>query len=326
MLKEEVLMLAEQNHIQLTESQLRRYIQYGLIITTKISQGKGQGVTTLFPNNTIEIVKEIEKGKSNGFAVRELIYYLFTKGFLVDFKKFKKSLLNDIESMLEGFEVLLEKTQDRLDRKFIIEEIALEKIPKLEPGRPSTNRLVSLDNKKKIEENKIQSILNLIEEIFNTGKVSPETSVREVYNFKLPDDTAVLSDQMVLIGTTQNRAENFFRLLKVIDSKGNELHLITNRFDLSAEEISEMYKSRWAIELFFKWIKQHLSIKKFYGQSEWAIHNQVFIALIVFCLHVLVQIETKSKRKTLQISRYLRAALWKPANIWLQKIEGKAIP
>ncbi len=55
---------------------------------------------------------------------------------------------------------------------------------------------------------------------------------------------------MVLIGTTQNRAENYFRLLKVMDSKGNELHLITNRFDLSAEEISEMYKSRWAIELF----------------------------------------------------------------------------
>ncbi|MED4451233.1 IS4 family transposase, partial [Cytobacillus firmus] len=56
------------------------------------------------------------------------------------------------------------------------------------------------------------------------------------------------------------------------------------------------------------------------------IQNQVFIALIVFCLHVLVQIETRSKRKTLQISRYLRVALWKPAHIWLRKIEGKAIP
>jgi hypothetical protein len=75
-----------------------------------------------------------------------------------------------------------------------------------------------------------------------------------------------------------------------------------------------------------KFQKQHLSIKKFYGQSEWAIQNQVFIALIVFCLHVLAQIETRSKRKTLQISRYLRAALWKPANIWIRKIEGSSIP
>ena len=161
---------------------------------------------------------------------------------------------------------------------------------------------------------------------FFLSRLRKNAVVHAVYDFKLPDHTAVLSDQMVLIGTTQNRAENYFRLIKVIDSKGNELHLITNRFDLRAEEISEMYKSRWAIELFFKWIKQHLSIKKFYGQSEWAIHNQVFIALIVFCLHVLVQIETKSKRKTLQISRYLRAALWKPAHIWLRKIEEKAIP
>lgn len=147
--------------------------------------------------------------------------------------------------------------------------------------------------------------------------------IRVVDNFKLPEDSSVLSDQMVLIGTTQNRAENYFRLIKVVDSKGNVLLLVTNRFDLSAEEISEMYKSRWAIELFFKWIKQHLKIKRFYGQSESAIHNQVFIALIVFCLNVLAQIETKSKRSILQISRYLRAALWKPDYIWLRKIEGK---
>jgi hypothetical protein len=48
--------------------------------------------------------------------------------------------------------------------------------------------------------------------------------------------------------------------------------------------------------------------------------------LIVYCLHVLVQIETKSKRKTLQIRRYLRAALWKQAHIWLRRIEETATP
>ncbi|MEH7459814.1 IS4 family transposase, partial [Bacillus sp. JJ1127] len=79
-------------------------------------------------------------------------------------------------------------------------------------------------------------------------------------------------------------------------------------------------------QLFFKWIKQHLHIKKFYGHSKWAIHNQVFIALIVYCLHVLAQTKTKSKRKILQISRYLKAVLWKSAHIWIRKIQGKVVP
>lgn len=71
--------------------------------------------------------------------------------------------------------------------------------------------------------------------------------IREIYDFTIPEGFSVLSDQMVLIGTTQNRTENFFRLLKVVDSKGNMLHLLTNRFDLEPEEISNMYKLRWGI-------------------------------------------------------------------------------
>ena len=161
---------------------------------------------------------------------------------------------------------------------------------------------------------------------FFVSRLRKNAVTRVLEPFKLPEDSAVLSDEMILIGTTQNRAENAFRLIKVLDSKGNELHLITNRFDLSADEIAELYKSRWAIELFFKWMKQHLNIKKFYGQSEQAVHNQVYIAMIVYCLNVLAQLHTNSSRTYLQISRYLKADPWKPAHIWLRKIEGNAIP
>ena len=104
---------------------------------------------------------------------------------------------------------------------------------------------------------------------FFLTRLKKNAVIREIHDFKIQADSNVLSDQMVLIGTTTNRAENYFRVLKVKDSKGNELQLITNRFDLEPDEISDMYKSRWAIELFFKWIKQHLNIKKFYRQSEW---------------------------------------------------------
>ena len=144
--------------------------------------------------------------------------------------------------------------------------------------------------------------------------------------FSLPANSTVLSDEMIVIGTTQNRTENVFRKIRILDSKNNELTLLTNRFDLSADEIAEIYKSRWAIELFFKWMKQHLSIKKFYGHSEQAVHNQVYIAMIVYCLNVLAQIHTKSHRTYLQISRYLKASLWKPARIWIRKIKGKGVP
>jgi len=161
---------------------------------------------------------------------------------------------------------------------------------------------------------------------FFVSRLRKNAVIRVLEPIKVPKDSSVLSDDMILIGTTQNRAENTFRLIKVLDSKGNELHLITNRFDLSADEIAELYKSRWAIELFFKWMKQHLNIKKFYGKSEQAVHNQVYIAMIVYCLNVLAQLNTNSSRSYLQMSRWLKADPWKSAHLWIRKIEGKAIP
>ena len=161
---------------------------------------------------------------------------------------------------------------------------------------------------------------------FFVSRLRKNAVTRVTEQFELPEESLVLSDEMVLIGTTQNRAENVFRLIKVLDSKGNELHLITNRFDVSADEIAQIYKSRWAIELFFKWLKQHLNIKKFYAQSEQGVHNQVYIAMIVYCLHVLAQLDTNSSRTYLQISRLLKAAPWKSAHLWTRKIAGKAVP
>src|SRR5699024_4374403 len=161
---------------------------------------------------------------------------------------------------------------------------------------------------------------------FFVSRLRKNAVVRVLDTFSLPTDSKVLSDEMVVIGTTQNRAENMFRRLKLFDTKGNELTLITNRFDLDADEIAEIYRSRWAIELFFKWMKQHLSIKKFYGHSEQAVHNQIYIAMMVYCLNVLAKLSTSSERTYLQISRFLKASLWKPAYIWIRKIQGRGVP
>lgn len=112
-------------------------------------------------------------------------------------------------------------------------------------------------------------------------------------------------------------------MVQTEDSEGNLLFLITNRFDLSCDEISEMYRSRWAIETFFKWMKQHLRIKHFHGLSDRAVHNQLWIALIAFCFLLLGKLETKVSHSLLQLSRWLTSLLWQPYAEWLLRMKQK---
>ena len=74
---------------------------------------------------------------------------------------------------------------------------------------------------------------------------------------------------------------------------------LSNNFELSAEVIADLYKCRWQIELFFKWIKQHLRIKAFYGTSENAVKTQIWIAISVYVLIALVK-----KKLNLDITLY----------------------
>ena len=157
--------------------------------------------------------------------------------------------------------------------------------------------------------------------IFFVTRLKKNAVIRPIYSFRLPPDSKVLSDEMVHIGTPQKRMENVLRLIHTVDSEGNKLAIVTNRFDLNADEIGEMYRKRWAIETFFKWMKQHVRIKSFYGTSERAVMNQVWIALIAFCLLVLVKQETGSSHPLLQLYRWLKVLLWKPFDMWLNRIE-----
>lgn len=161
---------------------------------------------------------------------------------------------------------------------------------------------------------------------FFVSRLKKNAVTREIDSFDVGEESNILSDKMVWIGTPQKRAENAFRVVEVEDEHGKVLRLITNRFDISAKEVSEIYRSRWEIELFFKWLKQHVKIKNFYGLSETAVKNQVYTALIVYCLHVIIQLETDSTRKILQISRWLKRLLWKPSRQWVRRLEGRSVP
>ena len=80
------------------------------------------------------------------------------------------------------------------------------------------------------------------------------------------------------------------RLVKFYDEEqGREFTFLTNAFHLTAPKIANLYKNRWQIELFFKWLKQHLKIKKFWGTTENAVRIQISSAIIAYCLVAIVQ-------------------------------------
>ncbi len=101
------------------------------------------------------------------------------------------------------------------------------------------------------------------------------------------------------IYTRRDYPERLRRIRFKDPETGKTLVFITNNFVLPAATICALYKSRWQVELFFKWIKQHLRIKKFYGTSENAVKTQIWIAVSVYVLVAIIK-----KRLDLDASLY----------------------
>jgi hypothetical protein len=121
----------------------------------------------------------------------------------------------------------------------------------------------------------------------------------------------ILTHKKVILGSTNARMSNPVWLVEVIDSSNGEaFHIVTNRFDLSPEQIADVYRLRWSIELFFKWIKQHLKIKKFYGTSRNAVLIQIYSALILFCLLKLIHNTFCKKSNFTFMVRLIADGLW----------------
>ena len=84
---------------------------------------------------------------------------------------------------------------------------------------------------------------------------------------------------------------------------------LTNNMSLSAQEIALLYKNRWQVELFFKWIKQHLKVKTFWGNSENAVRIQIYTAIITYCLVAIIGYDLKIGRSTYEILQILGISL-----------------
>ncbi len=130
----------------------------------------------------------------------------------------------------------------------------------------------------------------------------------------MPRAATILSDRIGFLPARQcnnrrNPMQHAVREVRVMTETGKILRMLSNDLDATAQEIADLYKRRWAIELFFRWVKQILKITHFLGTSENAVRIQIAVALIAFLLLRLAQATQTAIRSPLAFARLVRANL-----------------
>ena len=149
------------------------------------------------------------------------------------------------------------------------------------------------------------------------------------YSHPVDKRTGVRSDQTVILTSVESASAypDALRRVSYFDAEtGKRLKFLTNNFTLPALTIAQIYKCRWQVELFFKWIKQHLRIKAFYGTSENAVKTQIWIAVSVYVLVAIVRKQLELDASLYQILQILSVSLFEKTSILcaLQAIDEDA--
>ena len=145
-------------------------------------------------------------------------------------------------------------------------------------------------------------------------RLKSNTPLTVVEELPVAAGTAVLSDRIGHLPARQgsgrtNPFQDPVREVRVKLDSGKVLRILCNDLDATADEIADLYKRRWAIELFFRWVKQTLKIRRFLGTSENAVRIQIAIALIAFLLLRLAQAGQKAVTSPLAFARLVRVNL-----------------
>ena len=122
----------------------------------------------------------------------------------------------------------------------------------------------------------------------------------------------VLSDSTIEFTVYKSSKDYPIPLRRVVyydEEQDRTFVFLTNNFILPALIVAELYRNRWSIELFFKWLKQHLKIKKFWGTSENAVRIQISVAIITYCLVAIIQHDMDLKRSTYEVLQILSISL-----------------
>jgi hypothetical protein len=141
---------------------------------------------------------------------------------------------------------------------------------------------------------------------------------KRLYSQPVDKSTGVRADQIIMVAgfyPLKDYPEKL-RRIRYFDKKTKKLLVfLTNNFDLPAITIAQLYKCRWQVELFFKWIKQHLRIKAFYGTTENAVKTQIWIAISIYVLVAIVKKRLKLDRSLYSILQILSVSLFEKTPI-----------
>ena len=136
---------------------------------------------------------------------------------------------------------------------------------------------------------------------------------RRLYSHKTDKSKGILCDQTIMLNghyAAKHYPEKM-RRIKFFDQETQKtLVFLTNNFYIEATEVAQLYKHRWKIELFFKWIKQHLKIKSFWGQSENAVKTQVWIAISVYVLVAIAKKRLALKQSLYEVLQILSISIF----------------
>ena len=155
--------------------------------------------------------------------------------------------------------------------------------------------------------------------LFNIEQIEATFVVRAKKNLKckqiswkrrLPKN--VLSDSIIEFTVYKSSKDYPIPLRRIVyhdEEQNREFVFLTNDFELPALVVAELYRNRWSVELFFKWLKQHLKIKKFWGTSENAVRIQIYCAIITYCLVVIIKHDMKLERSVYEILQIIGISL-----------------
>ncbi len=128
----------------------------------------------------------------------------------------------------------------------------------------------------------------------------------------------VISERIIkIVGTNKDSYNEPIRMIEYFDEETNKrLRFVTNNFKMKAEDIADIYKRRWQIELFFKWLKGHFKVKKFLSTSENGVKIQIWCALIAYILLKLIQKECQISISTYELLRIIEGSLFHRINLF----------